>query len=97
MFCVNMNFNQAEKLREDLRKNSNELKKFKARSNQGKFLTLTRDQGKLLDELFNEIKELKVSFEMFKLHTLSTIEEEKKNETHTKCVTNPFSIYVQQK
>tara|TARA_B110000211_G_C13807130_1_gene433215 strand:- start:202 stop:480 length:279 start_codon:yes stop_codon:yes gene_type:complete len=92
-----MNFDNSEKLQEKLKNNVGEMKKVKAKTNQTKYTKLVRLQGDLLDQLFEEMDSLKNSFEMFKLHTLSTFEQEKQSQISTKCVTTPFQIYVQQK
>jgi len=97
MGCKSMNFDNAEKLREKLKNNVGEMKKVKVKTNQAKYAKLVRLQSDLLDQLFQELNSLKVSFEMFKLHTLSTFEQEKQVQINTKCVTTPFQIYVQQK
>ena len=92
-----MNFNQAETLRDQLSNDCLRLKDMKPKSGQIKYNALIKAHDKRIEELCEELDNLKDAFKMFKLNTLSTIEQTNLEPRKTKCVTSPFSIYLMQK
>lgn len=93
----NMNFGAGETLREQLKKDCIVFKSFKVKSQQGKYVSLTKEHEKHIEQLCEELEKLKDEFKLFKLHTLSTIEQTELEPRKRKCVSSPFSIYLQQK
>jgi len=92
-----MNFDKTEKIREELFKNCKDLKKIKTKTKQAYFSELSKNIENNIEELCKEIVILKDEFRIFKLNTLSTIENKEINNNESKCVTSPFSIYISQK
>jgi len=92
-----MNFEASETLREQLKKDCSNFKTFKIKSQQGKYVSLTRSHEKHIEELCEELERLKEEFKLFKLHTLSNIEQTELEPRKMKCVSSPFTIYLQQK
>jgi hypothetical protein len=93
-----MNFDAAERLRTELNGQIDHLKTVKTKTQQNNFNSFIRNHQDSINELLKELDNLKEDFNLFKLHTLSTVEL--KSEQHVgrgRCVTNPFSIYVIQK
>jgi hypothetical protein len=97
MVCTEMNFDAAEQLRTELIANIDHLKSIKTKSHQQKFNSFVKKHDVLVNDLLKELDSLKEEFNLFKLHTLSTVENKQILPRAGKCVTNPFSIYVKQK
>ena len=92
-----MNFNLSEKIREDLQKQTALLKTFQVHKKQKQFTQIIKNHADCLEELFNEIKELREEFQQFKLNTLSKMEEDEKQPGRNRMITTPFDIYSSQK
>jgi len=92
-----MNFNEAEKVRNELREDINHLKSVKMKTQQSKFNNFVKEHESHVNTLIEELESLQDEFNLFKLHTLSSIEHEEDKPRKSKCVTSPFTIYIQQK
>ena len=92
-----MNFDAAEALRTELNAGITHLKTIKTKSQQTKYNALVKRHDHSMNELLKELTILQEEFKIFKLHTLSTIENKQLPQRATKCVTNPFSIYITQR
>jgi len=94
---IRMNFDSAETLREQLKTDCSSFKSLKAKSHQVKYTALVKEHEKRIEKLCEELESLKEEFKLFKLHTLSTIEQTDLEPLKRRCVSSPFTIYLQQK
>jgi len=92
-----MNFDPAEELRTKLNIDIEHLRQIKTKNQQQKFNAFVKQHEVSMNNLLKELDDLKEGFKIFKLYTLSTVENTDKQSSRGKCVTNPFSIYVIQK
>ena len=92
-----MNFDESEKLRDELKIDQYFLKTIKTKKGQALYSEFVKKHNHTVNKLILELEKLKEDFNIFKIHTMSQMKNKELNPRQIKCVTSPFDIYIQYK